>query len=135
MDNAFLGKGWSFPPRFDTASGSVMMREHAEDVRESVGIILGTRLGERVMRPDFGSRVPDLVFQSPGPSDLASLERDLLFVLGQFEPRIYLERVQILEDEQQPGLLLFEIEYRLRATNSRFNLVYPFYLNEATRLP
>jgi phage baseplate assembly protein W len=127
MDNEFLGTGWSFPVTTD-APGQVRLASADESIRQSIWTILGTAPGERVMRPDFGCGIHDMVFavNSAGTSGLvASNVREALI---QWEPRIEVLRVDVLPDLANPTLLLIEIEYRVRATNNRFNMVYPFYL-------
>lgn len=124
--NSFLGVGWKFPVALD--QGRIAMAEHEEGIRESIWIILATARGERKMRPDFGCGIHDLIFAvSSGETEgrVASEVRQALIL---WEPRIDVLGVSARNDEAEPTRLLIQIEYRVRATNNRFNLVYPFYV-------
>jgi phage baseplate assembly protein W len=126
MYKVFLGKGWQFPVAVDDG-GAVAVAEYEESVRQSIWVILGTAKGERAMRPDFGCGIYDMVFgvnSSTAASEAAEEVRDALV---SFEPRI-----DVLNVEVSPGddgeVLYVSIDYQVRATNTVFNLVYPFYL-------
>ena len=126
MFKIFLGKGWQFPVAVDD-DGALAVAEYEESVRQSIWVVLGTAKGERVMRPDFGCGIYDMVFgvnSSTAASEAAEEVRDALV---SFEPRI-----DVLNVEVSPGgdgeVLYVSIDYQVRATNTVFNLVYPFYL-------
>ena len=130
MFKIFLGKGWQFPVAVDEG-GAVAVAEYEESVRQSIWVVLGTAKGERVMRPDFGCGIYDMVFgvnSSTAASEAAEEVRDALV---SFEPRI-----DVLGVEVSPGgdgeVLYISIDYQVRATNTVFNLVYPFYLEGST---
>lgn len=123
---AFLGVGWAFPPRLGP-DGRIAEAAYEEDVREAITIVLGTNPGERVMRPDFGAGLNQFVFEPVTPGTLARVEARVRDSLITWEPRIDLDQVQVAADG--PALLI-ELTYRVRATNSLQNLVYPFYLQE-----
>ncbi|ACE84848.1 GPW/gp25 family protein [Cellvibrio japonicus] len=131
-DKSFLGTGWSFPPRF-TSKGLVTVGAEA-DIHESLLILLSTRPGERVMQPNYGCGLKAHVFDSLNESSYATIrdliEQAVLF----FEPRIILERIEIDDSDYMQGRLLIDIYYRVRATNNRYNLVYPFYIHEGSAL-
>ena len=125
---AFLGIGWSFPIQ-PGQNSEVALSAFEEDIRQSILIILGTAQGERVMRPDFGAGLHRLVFE---PISTATIERVRLQVeeaLITWEPRIDTIGVEVTADPPQ-GRLLIDVRYRVRATNTFYNLVYPFYLLE-----
>lgn len=126
----FLGTGWAFPVRVE--AGQVATAAYDEDVREAILIILGTDPGERVMRPDFGAGLGAFVFEPLNPSTLESLRQRVLEALVDWEPRIDIERVSATADAADVGKVLIEMSYRVRATNSHANLVYPFYLEEGS---
>jgi Bacteriophage baseplate protein W len=128
MSKRFLGRGWSFPIEVD-ASGKVQFSESEQKVQESVLIILGTARGERVMRPDFGSRLHELVFAPINSSTKSLIAHYATEALVQWEARIDVLRVAVREELSSEGKVLVDVEYRVRSTNSIFNLVYPFYLN------
>ncbi len=126
MYKIFLGSGWQFPVGVDE-QGAIQAAAYEESVRQSIWIILGTSKGERVMRPDFGCGIYDLVFEvnsSTVASDVAEEVRDALLL---FEPRIDVLDVQV-ESGGGGEILYISIDYQVRATNTVFNLVYPFYL-------
>ena len=126
---AFLGIGWSYPMRAAPA-GDVALSVYDADVREAVLIILGTSPGERVMRPDFGAGLGALVFEPMNTTTLALAQHHVEEALVTWEPRIDSVTVDVTPDAPL-GRLLIEIAYRVRATNTFYNLVYPFYLMEA----
>jgi phage baseplate assembly protein W len=127
MSKQFLGRGWPFPVEVD-ANGKLPYSLEEKKICESALIILGTARGERVMRPDFGSRLHELVFSPMNASTQALASHYAIDALVQWEPRIDVLHVNVTEDASAFGTLLIDIEYRIRSTNSIFNLVYPFYL-------
>jgi Bacteriophage baseplate protein W len=126
---AFLGVGWAFPPRVD-ADGAVVESVYEEDIREAIRIILGTSPGERVMRPEFGAGLDRFVFEPVNPTTVARVKRQVQEALVTWEPRIDVEDVAVTPEGAPPVVLMIEMAYRVRATNARANLVYPFYLQE-----
>lgn len=126
---ALLGVGWSFPVQVDQKSGDVMLAAYEEDVRQAVRIILETNHGERVMRPDFGADLRALVFEPINTTTLALTRHRVEQALTLWEPRIDTVTVQVTADPPS-GRLMIDIQYRVRATNTFYNLVYPFYLQE-----
>ena len=130
MAREFLGVGWKFPVGVDGA-GSIAMSEFEEDIRESIRIILSTSKGERPMRPDFGCGIHDLVFAPMNNTTIGLIESSVREALTLWEPRIELLSVRVSTEEADLGRLLVGIDYRVRATNNEFNLVYPFYLTES----
>jgi phage baseplate assembly protein W len=129
MSQEFLGIGWQFPIGVDSEGRISMSRDEAS-IRQSILMILQTARGERQMRPDFGCQVHALVFSENSISAAAQAAYFVEEALSRWEPRIVLLRVQGTPDEQSGNRLLIQIEYRVIATNSVFNLVYPFYLTE-----
>jgi len=123
---AFLGVGWAFPPQLGP-DGRIAEAVYEEDVREAIIIVLGTNPGERVMRPDFGAGLNQFVFEPVNAGTLARVEARVRDSLITWEPRIDVDQVQVTPDG---STLLIELTYRVRATNSLHNLVYPFYLQE-----
>ena len=131
MGKEFLGRGWSFPVE-PAPDGLAFAAEEAK-IQQSILIILGTARGERVMRPDFGSRLRELVFAPRTSSTSALAAHYVTEALTAWEPRIDVLRVQAGATDALSGVLEISIDYRVRATNSEFNLVYPFYLKEGGR--
>lgn len=129
MAKDFLGKGWKYPVNIDN-NRKIEMSEYETDIKEAIWIILGTAKGERVMRPDFGCGIHDLVFAPINATTISMVENSVREGLTTWEPRIELIKVEVSDKESSMGKLLVSIDYRVRITNNRFNLVYPFYLKE-----
>jgi Bacteriophage baseplate protein W len=127
---AFLGRGWSFPVKLDDKEGTIRLSEYDQDIRESIWIILSTAKGERVMRPDFGCGIHDLVFEVINTGSLAEIEDMVRQALAVFEPRIDVMQVKALTGGGFDGQLRISIDYVIRGTNNQLNLVYPFYIKE-----
>jgi uncharacterized protein len=134
LTRPFLGRGWSFPPEFDRQAKGVVMLEEEADIQSSLHILLSTRLGERVMLPGYGCNMDSLVFEAMNLTLLTYMKDLVENAILYHEPRIELDKIVIDNTQQNEGLLLIEIKYMVRTTNSRYNYVYPFYLNEGTNL-
>ena len=131
QDRVFLGSGWAFPVGLDS-DGSVVLVDHEEDIRQAIRIILDTNLGERLMRPEFGSGLREFVFESISVTSLAVLRRRVEEALTRWEARIDVERVETSVQGQLRSQVDVLVDYRVRSTNTFYNLVYPFYLDEAS---
>jgi uncharacterized protein len=130
----FLGTGWAFPVTLAPATGLVERVSYEEDIRQSILIILGTAKGERVMRPDFGCGIHDLVFAALSTQVTAQIETTVREALRAYEARIEVRAVTVSSRHLAEGHLDVAIDYEVRATNQPGNLVYPFYFREsATR--
>jgi phage baseplate assembly protein W len=131
-NDSFLGTGWSFPPSFDKNLNKVAMLSDEVDIRSSLHILLTTRLGERVMQPTYGCNLDTLVFESL-TSTFKSYIRDLVkTAILYHEPRIKLNKVELDDSRDLEGVILINIDYTVRTTNTRFNYVFPYYKNEGT---
>ncbi len=128
MEN-FLGVGWSFPIQRDESTRRFVTAEYEECIRQAIEIILGTALGERVMRPDFGCAIHDLVFSPNDASTRGLAESHVLEALQRWEPRIEVLSVKTSVGGVAGEIVLISVEYSVRSTDNRFNLVYPFYLD------
>jgi phage baseplate assembly protein W len=129
---SFLGTGWSFPPSFDNKFGKAFMVSAEEDVAQSLRILLSTRPGERVMLPQFGCNLDILLFEPITTAVVAYIKDLIQTAVLYHEPRVELETININTVQANEGLILIELEYTIPATNSRYNLVYPYYLEEGT---
>ncbi len=127
MANEFLGTGWKFPAQLNE-QGGVTTASHEDRIRESILIILGTEKGERVMRPDFGCGIHSLVYTVVNSTTVTLVRSAVRDALLHWEPRIDLLEVRVSTDRLSDGVLHISIDYRVRRTNSEYNLVYPFYL-------
>ncbi len=133
-ENSFLGTGWSFPPTFEAKTSQVETSFGEKDIEESLRILLSTRPGERVMNPGYGCNLDDLLF-APLTLTLKTFVGDLIkTAILYYEPRIDAKRITINSGNDLEGELLIEVDYVIRATNSRRNFVYPFYRAEGTEL-
>lgn len=129
----FLGTGFSFPVQADPLSGRIRMASEEEDIRQAVRIILMTRKGERVMRPDFGCRIYDYAFGTTDDASLYRMKNAVEESLRLWEPRIIDVEAEVTVADGESGLLMIEIGYVVRSTNNPYNLVFPFYINEGSQ--
>jgi hypothetical protein len=129
VNRKFLGDGWQFPVTTDRRD-RIALSTGEEDIRESIRIIIGTAKGERVMRPDFGCRIHEYVFATIDETTRNLVASTVREALVEWEPRIEVLNVDVSVAELDAGRLLVGVDYRVRSTNTEFNLVYPFYLEE-----
>lgn len=133
-DKTFLGTGWEFPPRFNAESGGVSMVSREADILESLHILLETSPGERTMHPSYGCGLREIVFDTITESTIAELKDTIDRAVLFFEPRITLDSVSVDTGDQYDGVLKIHLAYTVRETNSRSNMVYPFYFKEGTHV-
>jgi len=126
----FLGRGWAFPVELDPRTGFARTVEYEEDIRQSIMIILETAPGERVMRPNFGCGIHDMVFTSLDSTTLQLIRSSVREALQRCEARIDVLNVTVDENATIQGQLLVEVEYQVRKTNQTGNLVFPFFIRE-----
>jgi uncharacterized protein len=127
----FLGRGWAFPFTITPDTGRVASVAYEKDIKQSIYIILSTSKGERVMRPDFGCGIHDLVFAAVDTALIAQIKRDVTDALRLHEARIDVLDVSVDQARIMDGRLDVAIDYRVRTTNQPDNYVYPFYFKEA----
>lgn len=134
LHKSFLGTGWSFPPQFENQTGTVNMISDIEDIRSSLEILLSTRPGERVMLPSYGCQLDELLFE-PLTTTMKTYIKDLIqTAILYHEPRIDVNKIELVDTGELEGQILVTVDYTIRATNSRFNYVFPFYLQENTNV-
>ena len=126
----FLGRGWAMPVELDARTGRVASVAYEEDIRQSIRIILETAPGERLMRPNFGCGINEMMFTVLDTTTIEQIRSLVEEALVRCEARIEVLAVNIDEDATVRGELLIEIDYRVRKTNQTGNLVFPFYFNE-----
>ena len=129
----FLGRGWAMPVQLDPLTGQVAGVAYEEDIRQSILIILETAPGERVMRPNFGCGIHELVFTAVDSTAIELIRSTVQEALVRCEARIDVLNITVDEAATTEGKLLVEIEYRVRKTNQTGNLVFPFYFREGGR--
>ena len=125
---AFLGVGWAFPVK--PVNGRLTFARYEEDVEQAIQVILLSLPGERVMLPEFGAGLRNFVFEPNSPATRRAVEHAVRQALIDWEPRITLEAVTVTPDDSDPSLLLIQVDYVVRATNTFYNRVFPFYLLE-----
>lgn len=134
QEGLYLGKGWSFPTSFKPLTKQVDMVVSEEDIEQSLELLLGTRPGERIMQPAYGCNLDIMLFE-PITITLITYIKDLVRkAILFYEARIDVLAIDISTEKVNEGVILIEVNYILRSTNSRFNFVYPFYLNEANNV-
>lgn len=134
-DQDYKGTGWTFPPRFGRGGASVDMVRGDEDIQESLRLLLATEPGERVMRADFGCNLAAFVFEEIDQGLISRITRIVSDAILHHEPRVILEKVDVTRGADSTGSVTIQVAYRSRLTNSRYNMVYPFYLREAAADP
>lgn len=128
-EHSFLGNGWSFDVMPDPVTGRIRMCGVEDDIAQAVRLILNTRCGERVMRPDFGCQLCDYAFESFSQSVRSEMIEEIKKALTLHEPRI--SDIEVLIGDTAPeGRVVLDISYVVRATNNPYNLVFPFYIEE-----
>ena len=132
MDLPFLGRGWSFPPEFNLQEGGVRMLEEEADIASSLEILLSTARGERLMLPQYGCNMEELVFENLDTRMKTLMTDKIESAILYHESRIHLDKVRLDDSGELEGVVLIEVTYRVKSTNSRFNFVFPFYKNEGT---
>jgi phage baseplate assembly protein W len=125
----FLGIGWKFPIQL-TPDGKVARSGHEQRIEESIYVILSTARGERLMLPDFGCGIHDMVFAPNSTATQSAVVNNVREALVAHEPRIDVLDINVETTVESPNLLLIRIDYRIRANNARGNMVYPFYIDE-----
>jgi len=134
MNTDFLGTGWGFPPTFDNTTNKVAMSSDEADIQLSLQILLSTRKGERVMLPDYGCNLNEMLFEPMNATFKSYISEMIRTAILYYEARIDLNSLLIDDSQDAEGIIIINISYTVRTTNSRFNFVYPFYKREGTEL-
>jgi len=132
MKRDFLGRGWSFPPDFTRAGAGVAMLEEEADVASSLEILLSTAPGERILQPRYGCNLSELIFETLDTRIKTLMADKVESAILYYEPRIKLESVNLDDSAELEGVVLIEVVYTVKSTNSRFNFVFPYYISEGT---
>lgn len=134
--NSFLGTGWAFPVEFDLNAGTVELVSDYTDIEESLNILLSTSLGERVMQPEYGCNLTDYLFESLNSTVIGIIKHKVENAILYYEPRILVDQIDVTADDSFDlieGKFTITVSYTIPETNSRFNYVYDYYLNEASK--
>ncbi len=131
---SFLGTGWSFPPAFSDRQGTVQMVSEEADIRQSLYILFSTVPGERIMKPKYGCDLQSLVFDQLNSSTQSQITDMITMAVLWYEPRITIETINVELSAEDFGIIYITLAYTIRKTNSRDNIVFPFYLREGTNI-
>ncbi|MEM1407418.1 MAG: GPW/gp25 family protein [Bacteroidota bacterium] len=131
---AFLGRGWKFPVSFKKGYKGTELSQYEQDIKESLIILLSTIRGERVMNPGYGTNVRDLIFEPLDVSTGTLVAEEVKKAILIHEPRVFVDKITPIQEELN-GFLELTIDYIIISTNTRSNLVFPFYQNEGTNIP
>src|SRR5262245_43878203 len=127
QDPGFIGRGISFPMGVDH-TGSIALTTGSDELDRSMRVVLTTAPGERVMRPDFGCAIWNLVFEPVNANTIGAMEQAVIDALERWEPRVEVTEVEVVPDAAETALVRIHVSYIVRTTNDRRNLVYPFYV-------
>lgn len=131
IDKSFLGTGWSFPPSFQLSTKDLVLTSGEEDIRRSLEILLSTTIGERFLQPLYGCNLEQYVFEPLNATISTEIRLTVKNAIELYEPRLKLLAVKLGTEFIMEGRIDIVVEYDIIATNTRHNLVYPFYINEA----
>ena len=131
---SFLGTGWSFPPTFDQERAMPEMVSDEDDIKQSLRIILLTSMGERIMRPDFGSKLRESVFRKMNSVAVNTMKDNIKRAILEFEPRVTLDSIELNTADTLAGKLDIQLNYTVKAINIRSNIVFPYYFKEGTNV-
>ncbi|NQY34216.1 MAG: GPW/gp25 family protein [Alteromonadaceae bacterium] len=133
-NNNFLGLGWNFPPKFNEHGKTLTMISNEEEIYQSLVLLLQTVKGQRLMRSNFHCDLQPFVFHNVDNYLINQVKNTVSKAILLHEARIELDHVDVEADSEEPGMVNVKIEYRIRANNSRQNIVFPFYLKEGTNI-
>jgi hypothetical protein len=131
---SFLGTGWSFPPEFLLETGEVVMTADEEDIQSSLKILFGTAIGERFLNPKYGLDMQEMLFDPMSTTMKTYLSDRVKIAILIYEPRIEMLSLDLDTTAQNEGRISIVMEYLVRTTNSRYNLVYPFSATDANEI-
>lgn len=134
QSKAFMGRGWAFPIEWDAHTGAVRMLNDEADIQNSLRVLFDTRVGERIMQPDYGAELESFVFSPMNKSTITYMQALISDAILFYEPRIITEQITIKPATDDDGVLNICVQYRVSATNNRYNYVYPFFIKEGTNL-
>jgi phage baseplate assembly protein W len=134
IPESFLGTGWSFPPTFTPGGMDVIMVSNEEDIHQSLGLLFATSRGERIMQEAYGSKLDEWLFEEMDQDFADTITSSIREAILLHEPRILLLAIDLSQNRRYAGVVDISLDYMIPATNSRFNMVFPFYLNEATTM-
>jgi phage baseplate assembly protein W len=129
---SFLGTGWSFPPTFHAGGAALAVVDGPDNVHKSIALLLHTRPGERPMQEDYGCALDEALFGELDQQLVNRIQELIRDAVLHHEPRVAVTGLDVTPDKDDPGVLRVRLDYTIRGENTRYNLVFPFYLKEAT---
>lgn len=132
LNDSFLGTGWSFPPQFTDITGDILQVADLEDIRQSLTILLSTSLGERLMQPTYGCNLRDYQFEAMNTTLITMLKGLILDAILFHESRIKVNKLMLDTSSYLEGLLIITVDFTVKSYNSRYNMVFPYYINESS---
>lgn len=133
-NKSFLGTGWGFPPTFKRGLNGVEMVSAEQDIKQSLEILFKTKFGERVMESGYGTNIPDLIFEPNSSTFETYITEQVKRAILVYEPRIVVDDLILDSSRRNEGVVDIEVFFTIPQTNSRNNIVFPFYLNEGTNI-
>ena len=134
-EDKIIGTGWAFPPRFDRNTGSAVMVTGDEDIQQSLRILFGTHQGERILKREYGCDLTAELFQNMNLTQKTDLEQRIRNAVLHYEARIKVNEIDVDVSDALDGILRIQIDYTIATTNSRRNIVFPYFLAEGTLVP
>lgn len=135
INKDFLGQGWTFPPSFDTYNRTTFMVKDLASIISSLNVLMGTNMGERLMQPLYGTSMNQYFFKNIDVGTATTIQTMIVDAIIEFEPRISANKVTVDLSRITEGILTVTIDFTVRTTNSRNNIVFPFYLKEGNLIP
>ncbi|MEL6538020.1 MAG: GPW/gp25 family protein [Bacteroidota bacterium] len=127
----FIGTGWQFPPQFGPQGQGVNMVGQQEEIRQSIELMLDTLPGERLLHQDFGSSLRPYLYEPISDTLLNEIKGNIRHALIMYENRVEFSDVVVEQDPKDLGKIMITVEYQVPKANSRYNLVFPYYLAES----
>ncbi len=135
FENIFLGIGWKFPPSFVKSQGEIIMVKNEENIHNSLSVLIATLPGERILQPEYGCDLTDFLFEGIDVSLHKRMADRIEQSIIKFEPRVKVLKIEFEDLLYKEGKIEVQVHYEIKATNSRHNLVYPFYIEEGLVKP
>lgn len=132
-ERKYLGTGWSFPPTFIEGGKYVKTSSEEKDIEESLHVLLSTRIGERILQPKYGCNTEKLLFEPLDTTLQTYMQEVVKTAILYFEARIKLDKIELVPEPNE-GRILIAVDYTIKGTNSRYNYVYPFYIEEGINI-
>ncbi|MEN0005018.1 MAG: GPW/gp25 family protein [Bacteroidota bacterium] len=134
LSDEIIGKGWAFPPSFDPINERAEMVTGLEDIKQSLHVLFSTQPGERVLNLDYGLDLPNMLFQNLSRTQQTMIEQLIKEAIEDYEPRSVLQKTSIDTSQKAEGKVFIQLDFMILKVNTRYNVVYPFFMEEGTLL-